>query len=127
MMGLPSSKDAEYMVEINRLEGELEHYKTKSEELLGQLREQTRSFCTHCGRLFPPGRLGLAAFRVHIAECNNHPLHHLAVENRRLRAECNVLRCQLEQIASGKVCNVELYALAGLSRADEAAEAAGGE
>lgn len=46
--------------------------------LLEQLKEQTMSFCVHCGRLFPKGKRGVAEFREHIAECNAHPLHPLA-------------------------------------------------
>ena len=45
-----------------------------------QLREQTKSFCTHCGKLFPKGTDGIEQFRAHIAECNSHPLQPLAQE-----------------------------------------------
>jgi len=50
-----------------------------------QLREQTKSFCTHCGKLFPKGKEGLEQFREHIAECNARPLHKMAVDNATLR------------------------------------------
>jgi hypothetical protein len=64
------------------------------ERLREQLREQTKSFCTHCGRLFPKGRDGIAAFREHIAECNEHPLHPMAKqldECRRLLRDVSVV------------------------------------
>ena len=56
-------------------------------QLREQLREQTKSFCTHCGTLFPKGKEGLTQFREHIAECNQHSLHHMAVK----LAECRKL------------------------------------
>jgi hypothetical protein len=62
------------------------------ELLKEQLREQTKSFCTHCGRLFPKGQNGLQQFREHIAECNAHPLHVMAIDVERLRAELQKVR-----------------------------------
>ena len=67
------------------------------ERLREQLREQTKSFCTHCGNLFPKGRDGIAAFREHIAECNEHPLHPMAKqldECRRLLREA-IAACEV--------------------------------
>ena len=50
-----------------------------------QLRHQTKSFCTHCGKLFPKGNEGVEQFRQHIAECNKHPLHSMAADLSTLR------------------------------------------
>jgi hypothetical protein len=62
-----------------------------------QLREQTKSFCIHCGQLFEPGKAGLAAFREHIAECNAHPLHPMAVEIKKLRAGIAAVQKLIEE------------------------------
>jgi len=53
---------------------EIERLRAFRDELLEQLRQQTKSFCTHCGTLFPKGTAGLAEFRSHIATCSGHPL-----------------------------------------------------
>ena len=71
--------------ENGRLRAELD-------ECREQLREQTKSFCTHCGKLFPKGKKGLEQFRLHIAACNIHPLRSLAKDNERLRAENERMR-----------------------------------
>ena len=73
------------MAEIERLRQELDAARE-------QLREQTKSFCTHCGKLFPKGTDGIEQFRAHIAECNSHPLQPLAQE---LAATRELLRVAL--------------------------------
>ena len=67
-------------------------------ELLEQLRQQTRSFCTHCGKLFPRGKSGIADFRAHIAECNVHPLHGMAVERDELRTALAEARAEVNRL-----------------------------
>jgi hypothetical protein len=92
------------------------------ERLREQLREQTKSFCTHCGRLFPKGRDGIAAFREHIAECNEHPLHPMAKqldECRRLLRDVSVVE---EKGVRG-----DIYIHVTQQWLREAARAAGGE
>jgi len=76
------------------------------ERLREQLREQTKSFCTHCGKLFPKGRDGIAAFREHIAECNEHPLHPMAKQldecRRLLREACDSIDRAVKPFDDGK-------------------------
>ena len=57
------------------------------DECREQLVEQTKSFCTHCGKLFPKGKEGFAAFRDHIAECNAHPMHPMATRIKELETK----------------------------------------
>lgn len=71
---------------------EREKLREQVAELLDQLREKTKSFCTHCGKMFPAGREGLEQFKSHISECDKHPLHPMAkrvaeLEQRAERAE----------------------------------------
>jgi hypothetical protein len=62
-------------------------------ELTEQLRQQNKSFCTHCGKLFPKGVEGLAKFRKHIAECNKHPLHPMQQRIAELEAYIRSIPC----------------------------------
>jgi hypothetical protein len=73
-------------VDVIELQAEVERLTQENSDLLDQLRQQTKSFCTHCGKLFPKGKVGMEQFRAHIAECNSHPLHPLAKEVERLKA-----------------------------------------
>ena len=75
----PDCERCQLVAEVERLRGE-------NAELIQQLREQTKSLCTHCGKLFPKGRKGLAEFRRHIVACDFHPLHPMAAEIERLQA-----------------------------------------
>jgi len=75
----PDCERCQLVAEVERLRGE-------NAELIQQLREQTKSLCTHCGKLFPKGRKGLAEFRRHIVACDFHPLHPMAAKIERLRA-----------------------------------------
>lgn len=68
------------------LESEIASLKQRNDGLLEQLSQQTKSFCSHCGALFPKGKEGVRQFRQHIADCNAHPLHPLANEVAKLRA-----------------------------------------
>ena len=77
---------------IDWLEQVAEEWKDNAAGLLEQLREQTKSFCTHCGKLFPKGKEGIEQFQKHIAECNNHPLHPLAKSHQELRAAVLAMR-----------------------------------
>ena len=89
-----------------RLAYQLLSAKEKIEKLEEQLREQTKSFCTHCGKLFPKGKEGLTQFRQHIAECNQHPLHQMAVKlaecRRLLREACIGYESNFDDASSDK-------------------------
>jgi outer membrane murein-binding lipoprotein Lpp len=63
-----------HAVVVNELNAAITRLLQELDACREQLREQTKSFCTHCGKLFPAGKEGLAAFRLHVAECNAHPL-----------------------------------------------------
>ena len=97
------------------------------ERLREQLREQTKSFCTHCVKLFPKGRDGIAAFREHIAECNEHPLHPMAKQ----RDECRRLLLQVadewDRLNRNKPGNRPIAPIVLLREWREAARATGGE
>jgi len=71
--------------EVAALRREVERLTKKADGLLEQLSQQTKSFCSHCGKLFPKGKEGVTQFRQHIADCNAHPLHPLAKEVAKLR------------------------------------------
>ena len=64
-----------------------------------QLREQSKSFCTHCGTFFPSGKEGIERFREHIAECNSHPLNSMARELVSLRVDIERLQSLAESTA----------------------------
>lgn len=44
----------------------IEELEIEVNQLCDQLREQTKSFCTYCGKLFPKGKEGFAQFREHM-------------------------------------------------------------
>lgn len=50
-----------------------------------------KSYCTHCGKLFPQSPTMVAEFTAHIAECNAHPLHPIAKERAALAARCEAM------------------------------------
>ena len=65
-----------------------------------QLREQSKSFCTHCGTFFPSGKEGIERFREHIAECNSHPLNSMARELVSLRVDIERLQDELGKLTA---------------------------
>jgi hypothetical protein len=99
--------------EILSLRKDCDLWKRKADELLGQLQQKSKSFCSHCGKLFPKGREGVEQFRQHIAECNAHPMHPLAKQCRDATTERDRLKEQLAEAladrdrAKGKLEEVE--------------------
>lgn len=72
-----SAEDAD---EIEDLRAEVERWKDLA-------RGANASFCTHCGTKFPKGEDCVKQFKQHISECDAHPLHPMAEEIEKLRAE----------------------------------------
>ena len=83
---------------------EIERLREELGECREQLREQTKSFCTHCGKLFDKGKAGLALFREHIVCCNQHPLHPMAKEMERLLEENERLQTLSDELREISVC-----------------------
>lgn len=81
----PLRSDGPLPYRVRQLCDDLVATRKERDEAREQLRQQTKSFCTHCGKLFPKGKEGVAQFREHIAECNKHPLHPMASELTTLR------------------------------------------